>query len=847
MSIVRNTRIDGRDSRFSEWPRIEVPLSNAQEVMWFLDRVLPDPAIYYVPIAWRVKGSLDLECLQRAVNRLAERHEPLRTTFPTVENRPTAVVAPNADVPIRVRAAANDDAELTAILREEAREAFDLRLGPLFRVLLVRGFEDDVLVFTFHHIVCDCWSLAIVQTDFLELYDAERERREAALPPIAYTYADFASDDREAAANDTYEENLAWWAEHLRDLPRFELDGDRRPPAKRTVRGARISRKLGSDVIDRVRSFARAHRTTTFATLLAAYAALLARYSAKDEVVVGVPMGGRRRPELNPLVGDFTEMATLRIDADLSRSFGAFVSATQDELLDALTYAAAPFQLVVERVAPGRSHTHQPLFTVAMVELQPLRDAIAGGVVFCPLPLDTATAKFDLLLEVTEDRHDLTVTLEYSLDRFGDAAVAKLMDGYEQLVSNVLMDPAARLDDSRLIEADGISEPEGLRADPASSASGRAIEGDSEPSPVESRLRLLFQEVLGVPQVDLDENFFTLGGHSLLAAQLIARVEDTFPAAAARFRRGGGRSSLLRAFYKEPTARTLAKTLEGAPEPAESIVCMREGRPGKASVFWFHGQYNWNGLYAWNILRALPDDVPFYLVHPHGHDDEPFQTDVDTLVDERFEEVRRARAHGPYIIGGWCNGAIMAFEVARRLRALGETVENLVLCETPPLVAFGPSLAHFAHAVGARLGLEERKRVSLLCFLRALSSRIEGFARGTFSHRVAILKMTTQKLLRKSPADPHGIFAQDTAEAAQRHHSYVRAITKYHPGPCDCRADIIYGYDTFIVSGRPDGGWASHVAAASVHRLPPPIEGVDPAGTIGAIMSRTMAGIDRRE
>jgi hypothetical protein len=840
---VRNSTVGARDAAQLG---IEAPLSHAQEMMWFLDRTLSDPTTYSVAIAWRVRGSIDAEALRGAVNRLAQRHEPLRTAFFTADGRPVAMLLPDVDVSIHERAAGSDEAEVRELLREEARRPFDLAQAPLFRVMLVRGFEEDALLFTFHHIVCDCWSLAIVAADFLELYDAEWGRREPVLPAIAAGYTDFARADREAAANAAYEENLDWWADHLRDLPRFELAGDPVPAAPNT-RGARITRTLGSQTTHRVRSFARAHRTTTFATLLAAYAALLAASARKNEVVIGVPMAGRRRPELNPLVGDFTEMTTLRIAVDQRGSFAALAGSTQDELLDALTYGAAPFGLVVERVAPDRSRTHQPLFTVAMVEQQPLRDGVAGGILFEPLALDTLTAKFDLLLEVAEDRDDLTITFEYASARFGEPTAAALIDAYLRLVSDAVTAPDAPLQDAGPAQADFSVEP-GTGADRARTAA--VVENAPQPSTLDARLRSLFEEILEVPEVAIDENFFALGGHSLLAAQLMARVEETFPLATARFHTKGGRSSLLRVFYREPTVCALAATLEGIPEPGEAIVRMREGRLEQPAVFWFHGQYNWNGLYAWNILGALPGDVPFYLVHPHGHDDEPFASDIGILVEERLEELRRVRPHGPYIIGGWCNGAIMAFEAARRLRASGETVENLVMCQTPPLVALAPSLARFAHGVGTAVGLSERKRVALLCVLRAISSRVEGLARGTPEHRVAMVKRTMRTLLGATAPDPRGSFALNTAEAAERHQTYLRAITSYDPPRYGGRADIIYGDDVFVYSGRPDGGWGSRIATAFVHRVPGPARG-DIAGEIGAIMRRLIdastAPRDRRD
>jgi hypothetical protein len=769
------------------------------------------------------------------------RPDRLRTAFPTVGGKPVALVSPYANVPIRERGAVKDETELIEILRDEVRQPFDLEQAPLFRALIVRGLDEDALLITFHHIVCDCWSLAIVQSDLLELYDAEWERRETALTAITYSYAEFASGDREAAAAATHENNLDWWAAHLRDLPRFELVGDRHPPATRSVRGARIFRKLGSDTMQRVRSFARSHRSTTFATLLAAYVALLAMHSRNSEVVVGVPMGGRRRPELNPLVGDFTEMATLRIDVDLAQPFSELVSATQGELLDALTYGAAPFQLIVERVAPLRLHTQQPLFTVAMVELQPLREAIAGNVVFSPQPLETSTAKFDLLLEVVEDEDDLTITFEYSLDRFGEEAAGRLIEAYQQLLSNALMGLEGSLDNVPPTNARDVSES----GDVEKASAESALVAESEAPGIEPQIRLLFQEVLGIARVGLDENFFALGGHSLLAAQLMARMEDELPIASARFRMKGARSSLLRVFYREPTVCALAETLGGTLQAAEPILCMREGNSKRPSVFWFHGGYNWNGFYTRNILAAMPDDVPFYLVHPHGHDDEPFPTDIGELAEERLEQIRRVLPHGPYIIGGWCNGAIMAFETARRLRARGETIDNLVMCETPPLVALAPQLAAFAHGVGARIGLGERKRVAALLLLRAISSRIEGFVRGSSQHRVAIVKATTRKLLGKIPPDPHGIYAQNTPEAVERHYCYVRAITTYHPQWYDGRADIIYGSDTFIFSAKRGGGWTSRIAAASVHRVPGMLQGSDTAAAIGAIMSHSLTDATR--
>ncbi|HEV3051498.1 MAG TPA: condensation domain-containing protein, partial [Longimicrobium sp.] len=298
-----------------------LPLSFAQERLWFIDRLEPESAAYNVPVVWRVGGALDEAALERALGEIVRRHEALRTVFAEVDGSPVQVIAPFAGFSLQVEDLSGlSEADREAAVRErageEARRTFDLSAGPLFHMALLRlGAEDHVLLLCMHHILSDQWSMGVLRRELSALYEAYREGGESPLPELAVQYADYAVWQREQLAGEVLDRQLAYWREHLSGAPELlELPTDRPRPAVQTYRGAIEGITLSGELLARLEALGRSEGATLFMTLLAAFQVLLGRYGGSEDVVVGSPVSGRTRREVEELIGLFLNTLVLRTD-----------------------------------------------------------------------------------------------------------------------------------------------------------------------------------------------------------------------------------------------------------------------------------------------------------------------------------------------------------------------------------------------------------------------------------------------------------------------------------------------------------------------------------------------------
>lgn len=364
-------------------------------------------------------------------------------------------------------------------------------------------------------------------------------------------------------------------------------------------------------------------------------------------------------------------------------------------------------------------------------------------------------------------------------------------------------------------------------------------------SPLELRVRALFQEVLDVADVGLDDDFFALGGHSLLAARLVARLEEIDPVRTARFREGGT-GTLLAIFFREPTVRGLAANLEARGGDGAIVTLIRAGDPARTPMFWFHGMVTGDGLYVWHLLGQLPPDVPFYVVHPHGYDSRPFPADIARLAEDCLQRLLAVRPHGPYIIGGFCNGALIAYDVATRLRAAGERVDGLVLAALPPLVALAERLRPLADRLCDVLRLGESARKRLMRWSRVAATMLWMLSRGSEEERrelFARLRTRVKRLVAPRRLPEHA-GENRWADPSFRLAHYESAIAEYRISPYDGSALILVGKDDVPSYAGPDGGWSRYIAAPRFLVVP---GGhcfvVDSARHVGTILASVADGI----
>jgi amino acid adenylation domain-containing protein len=408
----------------------EVPLSFAQERLWFLDQLEPESPVYNIPLAFQLTGALAPALLYRALTTVASRHEMLRTTLPIIDGRPVQVIAPSGPVPpaeVDLGSLSPDRraAEALRLAAVEALTPFDLARGPLLRLRLLRLAErEHLLLLTLHHTAADGWSVRLLLSELSRAYGAG-----AALPPLPMQYADYTLWQRQWLNDGVLDDLLAFWRERLAGAPAaLELPADRLRPPIPSHRGGAEAVAWPESLCRPLRELARRERATTFMALLAAFAAILHRVSGQQDLVIGSPVANRAPAETEGLIGLFLNTLPLRLGLAGDLSFRVLLGRARETALDAYAHQAAPFEKLVEALAPVRDLSRNPIFQV-MIAHQPEGDEELhlAGVTASPLPLHNGTAKLDLTLSLgAGGGGGLAGGFEYSADLFDATTVRRL-------------------------------------------------------------------------------------------------------------------------------------------------------------------------------------------------------------------------------------------------------------------------------------------------------------------------------------------------------------------------------------------------------------------------------------
>jgi hypothetical protein len=435
-------------------PRIgELPLSYAEERLWFLERLRPGSPGYVMPAAIRLRGPLDEAALQRSVNALVERHEILRSRFPSVRGRPVRVVVPAEaldwwHVNLAVLTPASLEVELRRLAATEAARPFDVERGPLIRVGLVRASNaDHLLLLSLHHIVSDGWSMGVLTRELSELYSAYATGREPHLSPLRVQYADYASWQRAFLSEELLNEQLARWSKRLSGLTAgAELVPDRTRPATPTFRGSHFISTLEPVVSAGIRALARAERATTFMVLLAIWKAVLRHHVRNDLVVVGTDVAGRPA-EVRNLVGLFVNQVVLVTDLSGRPTFREVLSRVREATLSAYVHADVPFNLLVQRVNPIRDPSRNPLFQVMFVlDNAPEQELELAGLDAQVSDFHLVGAPFDLSILVAETSGGFRCMWRYNPDLFDRSTIERLADHFTVAASIAIAEPDLRLE-----------------------------------------------------------------------------------------------------------------------------------------------------------------------------------------------------------------------------------------------------------------------------------------------------------------------------------------------------------------------------------------------------------------
>ncbi|HET6978727.1 MAG TPA: amino acid adenylation domain-containing protein [Pyrinomonadaceae bacterium] len=439
-----------------------MPLSFAQQRLWFLNQLEPDNPFYNITMAVRIDGRLDLEALEKAFQAVVHRHETLRTTFSSSNGEAVQVIA--ADVKLEIPLVhleqlpenqREDRVELLVL--EETRFKFNLETGPLFRVTLLKLAEEShVAIIAFHHIVSDGWSLGLLIGDVASLYESHVKGEPSSLSDLPVQYADFAHWQRSWLDGAGLEMQLAYWRKQLAGAPPLlELPADYPRPVVPTHRGAHANLTVSDEVAEPLRLLGRAEGATLFMTLLAAFDILLARYTTQTDIVVGTPIANRTRVEVEKLIGFFTNTLVLRADLSGNLTFRELLRRIRDLALEAYTHQDLPFEQLVQELDPARELSHTPLFQVMFgVQNMSVPGVALPEMSITPMTVESGIAKFDLSLFMFDGGGDWQGRLEYSTDLFSSDTIARLIGHFQQLLSSIASNPDQRIEDLSMLLAD---------------------------------------------------------------------------------------------------------------------------------------------------------------------------------------------------------------------------------------------------------------------------------------------------------------------------------------------------------------------------------------------------------
>ncbi|QIB42195.1 condensation domain-containing protein [Streptomyces aureoverticillatus] len=460
-------RLAGRAGRAGSPAKVQraahPELSFGQRRIWFIDRLQPGSAAYTIPLAHRLRGEVDRAALDAALADVVRRHEALRTRYPADKGEPYQLVE---DTPPTLRfedlsALPDPEARAQEILAAAAEGTFDLAGGPLLRAELLRlAPAEHVLAVTVHHIAFDGWSLGVFTRELAECYAARRAGHSPDLPELSLQYADFAAWQRAHLTADRLSGHLDHWRAELDGAPTvLELPGDHSRPEVPSHAAGEVPFVVPADTADRLRELAREQSASLFVVMLAAYQAVLARHAATSDLLVGVPVAGRDRRELEQLIGFFAHTLPLRARLDDDPAFTDLVARVRESALEGMTHQELPFEQLVEHLTPARELGRNPLVQVLFNLLTRETGTEPGALRLDGLDVtefagETVTTRFDLECHVHDHGSRLSGRIVYATELFDRTTMVWFAEHLLHFVTAVAADPSVPISDVSLVTDD---------------------------------------------------------------------------------------------------------------------------------------------------------------------------------------------------------------------------------------------------------------------------------------------------------------------------------------------------------------------------------------------------------
>ncbi|MEG4504364.1 amino acid adenylation domain-containing protein [Microcoleus sp. F6_B4] len=483
--IVSFLKAANRTSSFTPTPIVpmgregNLPLSFAQQRLWFLDQLVPNNPFYNVPAALHLTGSLNFSALQQTFNEIVRRHEALRTTLAVVSGQPVQRIAAAFHLPINVvdlRSLPKESRQTEAnrLTAQEAQRSFNLSNDLLLRVTLLQLDDAEyLLMLNMHHIVSDGWSIGVLIQELGALYTAFASEKPSPLPALSIQYADFAKWQREWLQGEVLETQLAYWRQQLNGISMLNLPADRPRPAIQSYRGKRQFLQLPKQLSEALETLSQREGVTLFMTMLAAFKTLLYHYAQQEDIVVGSPIANRNRSEIEALIGFFVNSLVLRTDLSGNPTFRELLNRVKEVALGAYAHQDLPFEKLVEELHPDRALNQNPLFQVAFaLQNAPGNPLELPELTLSPQQLDVGTARFDLEFHLWErspntsgsnqspsnklwvdSSEGISGMVIYSADLFDEATITRTIGHFQTLLESIVTNPEQRIANLQYLSA----------------------------------------------------------------------------------------------------------------------------------------------------------------------------------------------------------------------------------------------------------------------------------------------------------------------------------------------------------------------------------------------------------
>ncbi|OBQ27589.1 MAG: non-ribosomal peptide synthetase, partial [Aphanizomenon flos-aquae MDT14a] len=436
------------------------PLSFGQEQLWFLSQI-QDNTTYNLPLALQISGSLNISVLEQVITEIVRRHEILRTNFQQIEGKNLQIIRPEINISLQVInleqiTAKQQLQNVQQLINQETDKIFNLSEDDLFQSTLYQLNQNSyILLLNMHHIISDGWSIGILLQELSTLYGAYLAGNKSPLPDLQIQYADYAIWQKEKFTSEIREKQLNYWKQQLADIPPLlELPTDKPRPPIQSFRGGIWEFSINSNLSQKIRTLTQQSDATLFMIMLAAFVILLYRCSGQDDILIGSPMAGRNRQEIQSLIGYFVNTVVLRTKLTGNPNFREILNQVRQVATDAHNYQDIPYNQVVEVLNPQRNLSYNPVFQILFDLQHSLTDKLQlPGLTLQPFLGEHSTSKFDLSLIIEDRGTELIGAWEYSSDLFTQEAISRITENFQTLLNGIVNNPETPINQLPIISA----------------------------------------------------------------------------------------------------------------------------------------------------------------------------------------------------------------------------------------------------------------------------------------------------------------------------------------------------------------------------------------------------------